>query len=121
MTHTETRICHIHTLRCQHRGSYRDIKTLIWVSPLRKTGEKLTLFHGTFHVSTGQFFAGNSYNLDSNHHIIETGNYDAKMTYKKSPTTPQAFSSIYTLLCPHIIAKVIQKGLSVVRMQSCGF
>ncbi|MBQ2299235.1 MAG: IS1380 family transposase, partial [Bacteroidaceae bacterium] len=34
-------------------------------------------------LSTGQFVAGESYDLDFDHQFIETEKYDAKMTYKK--------------------------------------
>ena len=34
-------------------------------------------------LSTGQLMAGASYDLDFDHHFIETEKYDAKMTYKK--------------------------------------
>ena len=33
--------------------------------------------------NTGQLVAGESYDLDFDHHFIETEKYDAKMTYKK--------------------------------------
>ena len=34
-------------------------------------------------LNTGQLMAGASYDLDFDHHFIETEKYDAKMTYKK--------------------------------------
>lgn len=37
-------------------------------------------------LSTGQLVAGASYDLDFDHQFIETEKYDAKMTYKGSPS-----------------------------------